>query len=154
MRLCEKNSFLPIYIPLQGWDERSVPPYFMEIRVAIRIKGMYHSVTGIKGVCCHNLVWKADQWDHFTLRRLGNGTTQLSIENFSKMTFQFLTSMPQTPLISILAHGSCLIPHFVQILLPGCLAGNTSDSTLSQTIVFSWLFFFFYSVSLLACQLV
>ena len=61
MRVCEEN-------------ERSVPPYFMEIRVAIRIKGVCHPVPGIKGVCYHNLVWKADHWNHFTLRRLGNGT--------------------------------------------------------------------------------
>ena len=39
----------------------------MEIRVAIQIKGVCHSVTGIKGVCYHNLTWKADHWDHFTL---------------------------------------------------------------------------------------
>ena len=74
MRLCEENCFLPIYIPLWGWDERSVPPYFMEITVATWIKGVCHSVPGIKGVCYHNLVWKADHWNHFTLRRLGNGT--------------------------------------------------------------------------------
>ena len=43
------------------------------------IKGMHHPIsmttsvaTGIKGVCYHNLVCKADQWDCFTLRSSGS----------------------------------------------------------------------------------
>ena len=42
-------------------------PTFMQTSVAARIKGMYHWFTGINGLCLHNLVWKDDHWDRFTL---------------------------------------------------------------------------------------
>ena len=50
-----------------GWKEYTT--LFYGNYCGYWIKVVCHSVTGIKGVCYHNLVWKSNQWDHFTLRR-------------------------------------------------------------------------------------